>query len=91
MITMGMITVRMITVRMITVRMITIGMNTIGMNTIGMNTIGMCAGGTDHQSQLVIDLVLTRAARAPVVNVLTDCKAQRMKCVDRAIRSSSEG
>ena len=81
----------MITIGMITVRMITVRMITIGMNTIGMNTIGMCAGGTDHQSQLVIDLVLTRAARALVVNVLPDCKAQRMKCVDRAIRSSSEG
>ena len=86
-----MITIGMITVRMITVRMNTIGMITVRMITMGMNTIGMCAGGTDHQSQLVIDLVLTRAARAPVVNVLPDCKAQRMKCVDRAIRSSSEG
>ena len=81
----------MITIGMITVRMITVRMITIGMNTIGMNTIGMCAGGTDHQSQLVIDLVLARAARAPVVNVLPDCNAQRMKCADRAIRSSSEG
>jgi len=81
----------MITIGMITVRMITVRMITIGMNTIGMNTIGMCAGGTDHQSQLVIDLVLTRSARAPVVNVLPDCNAQRMKCADRAVRSSSEG
>ena len=86
-----MITIGMITVRMITVRMNTIGMITVRMITMGMNTIGMCAGGTDHQSQLVIDLVLTRSARAPVVNVLPDCNAQRMKCADRAVRSSSEG
>jgi len=76
---------------MITIRMIIIQMITIQMITTQMITIGMCAGSTDHRSQLVIDLVLTRAARTPVVNVLTDCKAQRMKCADRAIRSSSEG
>ena len=70
--------------------MITIRMITIQMIAIPMVTIGMRAGCTDHRSQLVIDLVLTRASRAPVVNVLTDCKAQRMKCADRAIRSSSE-